>query len=120
MLNYEHSKKSFPPAFLTEPRDAAGYSDRIYAASDGTRLYGCWATMILPYLEEQALYDSFVFQRPDGRQQTLTTDNLSATALGSSGKAPNANLIARTTELAVMLCPSDDGRGRPYNGPSGV
>ncbi len=76
--------------------------------------------MILPYLEEQALYDSFVFERSDGRQQTLTTDNLSATSLGSSGKPANANLVARSTELEVMLCPSDDGRGRLYNGPSGI
>jgi hypothetical protein len=68
-------------------------------------------------MEEQALYDSFVFERADRPiLQTLTTNNISAASLGNSGKPANANFVARNTELAVMLCPSDDGRGRPYDG----
>src|SRR6476620_9941012 len=118
MLNYEQAKKKLPPAIQTEDHDAHGsISLQIRAAADGQHLYANWAIMLLPYMEEQALYDSFVFVRADFPYlQTLTTNNISAAALGNSGKPANANFVARNTELVVMLCPSDDGRGRPYDG----
>ena len=117
ILNFEHTKKKFPLAVQLEELDAPGNkSAQIRAAQDGLRLYANWAIQILPYIEEQPLFDSFLFKRGDGRLQSLTTNSLSAAAIGSSGKRPDANYVARNKELDIMLCPSDDGRGRPYDG----
>lgn len=111
MMNYEGTNKKFPVAINTEPLDP----NPIARASDGTRLYHNWAIDILPYMEEQPLYDTFHLVRADGRLQTLTSANISATSLGSSGKPPNTNVIARTTEVQVYLCPSDIGSGNPFD-----
>lgn len=117
VLNYADTYKEFPVAVRTEPADSPGsYPDRIRTAADGERLYNNWAIDVLPFMEEQPLHDSIVLKRADGRLQTLTTNNLSAAALGTSGKPPNANFVARNTELQVMLCPTDNGRSRPYDG----
>jgi hypothetical protein len=94
----------------------ASYSNRIRAAADGIRLYHNWAVDILPFLEEQPMYDSLVLENAaNGRLLSLTLSNVPAAAL-PPGKSSTANFIARTTELQTMLCPSDDGRGRPYDG----
>jgi prepilin-type N-terminal cleavage/methylation domain-containing protein len=115
VLNYEQTYKQYPVAVQTEPQDAASVSARIYAAQDGQRLYANWAIMILPFIEEQPLYDSFALKQPSGRLMSLTVNNIPASIL-PAGRAPNANLAGRTAELHVMLCPTDDGQGRPYNG----
>lgn len=116
LLNFADSYKEFPIGIRTEPLDApASYSGRIRAAADGQRLYDNWAIQILPFIEEQPLYDSFALKQSSGRLMTLTLNNIPAAIL-PSGKAANANFAGRNTELQVMLCPSDDGRGRPYNG----
>lgn len=118
LLNYENTNKKYPLAVQTEDLDAPGnVTGQIRAAQDGQRLYANWAILILPFMEERALFDSFLFKRADtGRLQSLTGNTITAAALGGSGKPANANFTARNTEVAVMLCPSDDGRGRPYNG----
>ena len=115
LLNYEQTVKEFPVAVRTEPLDAPGSAARIRAAQDGQRLYANWAIQILPYIEEQPLYDSMALEQPSGRLMSLTVNNIPVSIL-ESGKAPNANFVARNTELEVMLCPTDDGRGRPYDG----
>jgi hypothetical protein len=71
----------------------------------------------LPYIEEQALHDSFVLEDTTGRLFSLTANNIPPVAL-PPGKSRNANFVARNTELAAMLCPTDDGQGRPYDGGS--
>jgi prepilin-type N-terminal cleavage/methylation domain-containing protein len=119
ILNFEQTKKQFPLGVQTEDHDATGsLAGQLQSASDGQHLYANWAIQILPYMEEQPLYDSFLLKRADapGYLQTLTTNNLTSGAIGGTGKAANANLHGRSTELQVMLCPSDDGRGRPYDG----
>jgi len=118
IMNHEGTYKKFPVAFRTEPLDNPGsYSGRIRAAADGLRLYESWAISILPFLEEQALFDRFHLVRADtGRLQSLTTNALQPASLGSNGKSPDTNYVARNAELQVMLCPSDDGQGRPYDG----
>jgi prepilin-type N-terminal cleavage/methylation domain-containing protein len=116
MLNFEQTKKIFPVGVQTEEKDAVGnFYQQTYLTTDGTRLYRNWAVLILPYMEEQALYDSFIWKQADGRLQTLVSNNVSAANAG--GKPANSNLIARSTELTVMLCPTDDGRGKPYIDP---
>lgn len=54
-----------------------------------------WVIAILPYVEQQGLYNSFNFNQP----------------------IPHAdNALARSATLSVMLCPSDGYNRRPFNG----
>jgi prepilin-type N-terminal cleavage/methylation domain-containing protein len=115
LLNFEQTKKKFPVAVQLEPLDKPGdVYGQITLAMDGTRLYANWAIQILPYMEEQPLYDSFCLKQPSGRQISLSLNNVPTSVSG--GKPIDANLRGRTTELPVMLCPTDNGRGHPYNG----
>jgi prepilin-type N-terminal cleavage/methylation domain-containing protein/prepilin-type processing-associated H-X9-DG protein len=87
--NYHDVRKELPTAAWVRP-DPAG--DDILTQS---RLFWNWAILILPYLEEGDLRDAFTISPT----QTLRID---------------ANAIPRSTELPVMLCPSDIGRGNPF------
>jgi competence protein ComGC len=119
LLNFESTNKVLPMAVRTEPLDSPGnLTAQIRAAQDGQRLYHNWAIDVLPYIEEQALHDSFVLEDTTGRLFSLTANNIPPVAL-PPGKSRNANFVARNTELAAMLCPTDDGQGRPFNGASG-
>lgn len=112
LLNYSDTQPVFPFAVRTEPLDP----NPIQRAMDGSRLYHNWAIDMLPYIEEQPLYDLFHLERADrDRLQSLNSSNISAASLGSTGKAANTNLIARSTEVDVYLCPSDEGSGNPYS-----
>jgi prepilin-type N-terminal cleavage/methylation domain-containing protein len=117
LLNFEHSKKKYPYAVQTEQEDVpgAGKSQLIQFAQSGKALYANWAIQVLPYLEEQPLYDSFALERSSGRKIPLTLNTI-PTAILPSGKAANANFVGRNTELQVMLCPSDGGKGNFYDG----
>ncbi|MBX3427226.1 MAG: DUF1559 domain-containing protein [Pirellulales bacterium] len=61
------------------------------------RLFGSWAVDVLPYLEQQALFDSFMIN---------ATTRLSDAV----------NAVPRGTPLAVMRCPSDAGFNEPFEG----
>ncbi len=112
MMNYEGVYKKFPVAINTEPLDP----NPIARASDGTRLYNNWAIDILPFMEEQGLYDTFHLVRADtGRLQSLTSANIPAASLGGSNKPANTNVIARSTELSLQLCPSDIGANNLFD-----
>jgi prepilin-type N-terminal cleavage/methylation domain-containing protein/prepilin-type processing-associated H-X9-DG protein len=98
--SFHDGNKRFP-ATLTFPHNAASLAQPPNPLND-QRLFGNWAIDILPYIEETSLHDQFVFGvTPD---VTLRHD-------------PNAT--ARGTEIAVMLCPSDDGKGNPFQGSAG-
>ena len=82
LLNYHDVHKEFPPAItLRDINDPILNDTRLHRPSS--------VHLILPFIEEQSLSDTFDFtgqtHRPDG---------------GS------CNFIARGTELPVMLCPS--------------
>ena len=49
LLNYHHANGDFPPAYTVD--------------DEGNRLHS-WRTLILPYIEEQALYDSIDLSKP--------------------------------------------------------
>jgi prepilin-type N-terminal cleavage/methylation domain-containing protein len=83
MHNYESAKKSFPTG-----QDV--WSGRLHCSNPGNKpqYFGWgWGTYILPYLEEQALYDRIDF-------------NQISFANGSG-------FPAAATHLSVYLCPSD-------------
>src|SRR6185312_1201828 len=97
----------------TEPTDNPDISQQISLAQDGRRLYANWAVQVLPYMEEQRLYDSLILKSATGVWISLSANNV---ASPPGGRAANANQVGRNTELGVMLCPTDNGRGRPYDG----
>ena len=93
VLNYESAKKKFPVGFVSQPSQVEAWG---------------WAVFILPYLEEQAVYDrlrpSETFVQPvDG---TRTGKRNLADALLSAKTNP-AELGALQAVLPVFRCPSD-------------
>jgi prepilin-type processing-associated H-X9-DG protein len=85
VLNYESQFKIFPPSSCwasSDTPDGANYGN--YQAN--------WAIMILPFMDQQTLYDRFDF----------------TTAI--AGSTSQANASARSVAIPSMLCPSD-----PYN-----
>lgn len=86
VINYESDKKTTPfgMRFRQDAEDGLGQLARFDAN---------WIISVLPYMEEQPLYDSFDFARPINDPST----NL----------AINKNYHARGAVIPVLLCPSD-------------
>ena len=76
-LNYESQNGSFPPSSYYRDGELP-YSSRIQ--------YRNWVISILPFLEQQILYESFNFSLPVSH---------------------SSNRAARGTDLPVMKCPAD-------------
>ncbi len=86
LINYESSVKVFPSAVQFDAGQAPQVSDRFRPN---------WVIAILPYLEEQGLYDSFDFSQPISHA---------------------VNRVARGTSIPIMLCPEDTGADSPFSG----
>lgn len=86
--NYHATWDAFPPSSYWPP------GSNIHACNN-TKLDRNWVIMILPFLELQGLYDQFDFSQPI--------------------PAP-VNRQARSTDIPVMLCPSDVYNRVPYDG----
>ncbi len=81
LLNYESQCGTFPPSSFW---DSSPY--------DAAQLANCrvnWVVVALPFMEQQALYDSFDRTMP------------------LSGTSSAANVAARAVDLPAMLCPTD-------------
>jgi len=102
LLNYHDTFKEFPAAAWLRK----GQPDDLLTDS---RLFRNWAIDILPYLEEESLRDEFTVS---------TTTPVTTLRMEATSGVPNRNREARGTELAVMLCPSDEGRGNKFQGSS--
>jgi prepilin-type N-terminal cleavage/methylation domain-containing protein len=100
---YHDGNKKFPPAVVVRPYTGAAPD----STSNGSQQFANWAIMILPYIEEQALADSFVI--------SLTGPPLNPSDTYTRVTA-DINRVPRGTELEVMLCPSDRGLGNKYEG----
>ncbi len=95
LQSYHSARKELPPAAWLRPPSAPGASsDNILVDS---RLFWNWLIRILPYMEEQSLADQF-------------TINVTTPITKDTGN----NVIARATEIPVLLCPSDIGRNNPF------
>jgi prepilin-type N-terminal cleavage/methylation domain-containing protein len=92
VLNYENQKRGLPPATLA--KQISGTNERIALTHDLS-----WIVHILPFIEEQALYDQ-IDQKKTGVQQDNTV-----------GSRPHEH------QLATLLCPSDSALGRFYTSP---
>lgn len=92
VLNYESVKKAFPPSI----RAVAG-SDP--AGPDAAARRETWAILILPFIEEQPLFNAF----------TLTVS-----------PSDPVNAGPRSTRIPTLLCPSDTYNATPFMGTQGV
>ncbi len=85
LATYESARHELPPAFQ--------YADGQNPATT-TKVGINWVISILPFIEQQPLFDSFDFKQ-----------NISA----------KINEVPRSQLLSVMLCPSDDNNRQPLN-----
>ncbi|TWT75641.1 Type II secretion system protein G precursor [Posidoniimonas polymericola] len=67
-------------------------------------LFHNWAIRILPYIEEQQLFDLF---------------DISATSRVSDDPNGDRNFVARGTDIPIMLCPSDPENRSHFEGSNG-
>jgi prepilin-type N-terminal cleavage/methylation domain-containing protein/prepilin-type processing-associated H-X9-DG protein len=87
--NYHGANQIFPPS--------SNWNGVAPQSGNTASLGQNWVISILPYLEQQALFNSFNFTKN-------ITDPI--------------NQAPRSTSLAVMLCPSDRYNAKPFNGSS--
>jgi len=104
LANYESVTKVFPPSYLLTSARQSGTAYGLAYPDDGSNgLTGWgWGTLLLPYVEQHALYQSLNLNLPCWAPQ-------------------NAALVA--TKLPVFLCPSATGGSNGfalhrYSGPS--
>ena len=90
LQNYHDVKGTFPPSIQFAQNVVDAGEEQL---ASNARYGPNWVIMILPYMEESALFDAFDLEVP----------------ISSA-----ANAAARGTELRVMLCPSDKGNVEPY------
>jgi prepilin-type N-terminal cleavage/methylation domain-containing protein len=85
LQNYHAACRAFPPSMVIPAGESPEYT---------TKWKESWVILILPYIEQQALYDSFNHGVP-------ISDALNRTQRG--------------TQLSFMLCPSDTGRNTLFS-----
>ncbi len=90
LLNFESNQRQFPPAFrVTGNVEQKVFSQKL---GDGSEMLPNWSVDMLPYIEEQAVYDLANYEQHLYR---------------------NENRALRRTELSVMKCPSDSRVNTP-------
>ncbi|MDZ4659284.1 MAG: DUF1559 domain-containing protein [Bythopirellula sp.] len=90
ILNYEQVNKTLPACGLVNPRYDQKYEVDIYNPFSGKQM--SWIVLVLPFLEQAALYDEF---------------DLSLT-LANQPREPQKKFISS------LLCPSDEAQNRVY------
>lgn len=104
ILNYESAKKKLPPAYTpnytgAQDRGPCGSTGTYSNPSDG-QYHHFVLTFILPYIEQQAVYDRIDFKKAwyDNTTNSKGTTNLAATAV----------------DIPDFLCASVEGRPGKY------
>lgn len=96
LINYHDAKGSFPPPSMV----------REFSNDDplrDQRLFSNWAIMVLPFIEQQALYSRF---KIDSTTRLWEPKN-------------DINHDPRGQELELMLCPTDTGQGQKFEDSGG-
>jgi len=101
VLNYESSQNVLPVGTVF-PVDQ--YGDPVPAIQGNTEFTASWVVLVLPYLENQALFDAFVFENAAGNPVPMKDAQ---------------NRDERGTVLPLMLCPSDGYNQVMYTGHGG-
>jgi prepilin-type N-terminal cleavage/methylation domain-containing protein len=104
VLNYESAKKILPMGTVFPELDANGLVTNPTIQTN-VKFGASWVVSILPYLENQALYDSFVFKNPTTGAPVPMQDA--------------QNIDERGTVLPVLLCPTDGHNQVKYQGHGG-
>jgi prepilin-type N-terminal cleavage/methylation domain-containing protein len=96
-LNYESAKKRLPPGFVSQPT--------LYEA-------WAWSTFILPYIEEQGIYDklspSETFQGPVDANRKANRNLADLLSLATNtGGLTSTELVPLQTAIPVFRCGSD-------------
>jgi len=95
--NYHDTHGVFPPGYI----DGNGITDVANGQSGGSDNGYFWQAMILPMIEQSALYDQFDFRlHPWGAPGN-------GVAIGVHGASSNANHNACSKTLPSLSCPSD-------------
>jgi len=94
LQNYHSQWHVFPPSSNWFPATTSADKQHIQDVNNAN-LRENWVILILPFVEQQPLYDQFNLALP----------------------IPNAaNAAARSARLSVMLCPTDSYNRSPFNG----
>lgn len=100
MQNYHDGRSEFPA-----PASSPGPDYRVNALGTDSRLLNTWTVDILPFIEQQNIYDQF--------------DIRFSQSTGASFMHSDVNAHLVDTEIGVYLCPSDEGQGSRFiGGPS--
>ncbi|MBA4107080.1 MAG: hypothetical protein C0485_15145 [Pirellula sp.] len=99
VLTYESARKT-PPRGMTFPKALEGDIGHLSTFNEN------WIISILPYLEQQSLYQSFDLKR-------RINDNVAPLE-------SNKNYIARGAAISVLLCPTDANNRVLYQGATAV
>ena len=108
VLNYETAHKRFPPGrlypdwVLPKGDIARGYTNYLGVSASNAKFTGFRSVhlWILPYMEEQNIYDLINFSVPHSKQMT------------NGGTPVNANYQAYAQAATLFLCPSEPNIGR--------
>jgi prepilin-type N-terminal cleavage/methylation domain-containing protein/prepilin-type processing-associated H-X9-DG protein len=107
--NFESSNGTFPKgAYLPYVNGLTAQQTSDALCSDQTEPFGPnWAVMILPYLEQQALYNNSNVVGYPGWDGPYSKPNVDAAANANLYNMDWANSTLRSTRLSVFVCPSD-------------
>ncbi len=89
MLLAHDAQKEFPPAFRVQ--GDVEQKVRAQKLGDGTELLPNWAVLMLPFIEEQGLYD-----------QANLNEHMYR----------NENALIRSADISIMVCPTDQSETR--------
>jgi prepilin-type N-terminal cleavage/methylation domain-containing protein len=107
---YHDTLGTLPTGWVTSP-DGAGHTTTSCTGNPGTPCPGwAWSTLILPYIEQQNLYNLF---NPDTRTPGPPNNpNPLPNVLGAGPYTVSGTVISTATfqtSIKVFLCPSDTG-----------
>jgi len=99
MHNYHETHRIFPPGAI-----APGCGcDAVTGPAPGQILNHTAYQMLLPYIEQTALYNSYNFSLPSGKSKYTGGS-------GCTGTAPTTDQLSLVTSpVPIFLCPSDPG-----------
>lgn len=103
-LNYDQAYKSLPCACTQTGAWVSRCSDRGVTPTPSNQRHN-WVIMILPFIEQQALFNSFVEKFEEGNTNHANTRAINDVAFKD----------LRSIELPVMKCPTDANNRIPYN-----
>ncbi len=97
LQNYHNTARIFPPSSVWKVNGQFDTSQ--IETKNNPSLYENWIILILPYIDQQNLYNQVDFTHPIGGTSTN-----------------QANMTVRVTQLPFMLCPTDAYNRAPFSG----